>query len=98
MNIEINLTWVFFFLIICLFLFLVYCGFGTRLFVKKDEHIAGKFLDKFPLVAPSFYNKTKAEQLAENNQEVHEINKRLDALEQEVKEKLDTLLERLNNG
>lgn len=46
---------------------------------KKDIHIADKFSEKFPLVNPEFYKKTKIEQLVENNQEIHETNKRLDS-------------------
>lgn len=105
MNIDVNFTWILLFLIVCLVLFLIHNGFGTRLFVKKDEKIAEKFLDKFPLVSPEFYKKTKTEQLAENNQEIHEINKRLDLKDREIEELkanqqriIDILEELQNNG
>jgi vacuolar-type H+-ATPase subunit I/STV1 len=102
MNIDVNFTWILLFLIVCLALFLIHNGFGTRLFVKKDEKIAEKFLDKFPLVSPEFYKKTKIEQLAENNQEIHEINKRIDKLEvtfeelnKNIQKQLDAIIEEL---
>jgi len=84
----INLAWISIFVFLGIVIFLVHSGFNTKLFVKKDEHIADKFFDKFPLVSPDFYNKTAKEQNAENNQEIHEQNiilenilERLDALE-----------------
>lgn len=102
MNIDVNFTWILLFLIVCLALFLIHNGFGTRLFVKKDEKIAEKFLDKFPLVSPEFYKKTKTEQLAENNQEIHEINKRIDKLEvtfeelnKNIQKQLDAIIKEL---
>lgn len=102
MEIDINLTWILLFLMASLACFLIHSGFGTRLFVKKDEKIAEKFLDKFPLVSPDFYRKPQPEQLAENNQEIHEINKRLDDqdkriehLEKYVKNTLDKILEEI---
>ena len=63
---------------------------------KKDEHIAEKFLEKFPLVSPEFINKSSKEQNIENNQEIHEINKRIDTIEANQKEILD-LLAKLQN-
>lgn len=61
---------------------------------KKDEHIAEKFLEKFPLVSPEFINKSSKEQNIENNQEIHEINKCIDILEQKV----NTILEMLKQN
>ena len=88
MIIDINLFWIVLFIVVAVALFLVHSGFNINLFVKKDEHIADKFFNKFPLVSPDFYNKSAKEQNAENNQEIHEQNiilenilKRLDALE-----------------
>lgn len=104
MNIDINFTWILLFLIICLALFLIHSGFGTRLFVKKDEKIAEKFFDKFPLVSPEFMNKSLKVQNIENNQEIHELNKRVEALEvyaQEIntniQKQLDALLEEIKS-
>ena len=76
-------------------LFLLHSGYGTRLFVKKDEKIAEKFLDKFPLVNPDFYDKTAKMRDAENNQEIHELNKRLEVLETNynyIAEQLNTIM------
>lgn len=41
----------------------------------------------YPQVRPEFYNQPIAQQIVENNQEIHEINKRLDAIEKELKGK-----------
>ena len=64
--------------------------------------MVNQFLDKFPLVSPEFYKKTKTEQLAENNQEIHEINKRIDELEvtfeelnKNIQKQLDAIIEEL---
>lgn len=76
------------FLLGALLLFLLHNFGGLKLFVDKDKHIADKFLDKFPLVSPEFMSKSSKEQNIENNQEIHEINKRLD--------KMQFYLDRLN--
>lgn len=76
-------------------IFLLHNGYGTRLFIKKDEKIADKFLEKFPLVNPNFFNKSSIMRDAENNQELHEVNKRLDVLEINYKyitEQLNTIM------
>lgn len=88
MIVEINLFWILFLLIVAVFLFLLHNFGGLKLFVDKDRHIADKFLDKFPLVSPAFMSKSSKEQNIENNQEIHEINKRLD--------KMQFYLDRLN--
>ena len=48
------------------------------IFKNNDTKITTNFIDKFPLVSVDFYKKTQKEQIAENNQEIHEVNKRLD--------------------
>ena len=55
---------------------------------KKDIHakncdadIMQDLIQKFPLVAPEFINKNLKEQTIENNQEIHEVNQRLDEIE-----------------
>ena len=73
-------------LILCISVFLIHSGFNINLFVKKDEKIAEKFLDKFPLVTPEFLQKNTKEQNIENNQEIHEINKRLEIIEETLQE------------
>jgi len=81
MNIDINSTWIVILLAVIIALFLLHNLGGLKIFSKNDNKMINQFLDKFPLVSPDFYKKTKTEQLAENNQEIHEINKRLDLLE-----------------
>lgn len=81
MIVEINLFWILFFIILSIFLFLLHNFGGLKLFIDKDKHIADKFLDKFPLVSTEFMNKSSKEQNIENNQEIHEINKRLDKIQ-----------------
>ena len=56
------------------------------IFKKNDTKITTSLIDKFPLVSPEFYKKTKIEQLAENNQEIHEINIRLYDIEKSIEE------------
>lgn len=55
---------------------------------KNYTNVIKHFSDKFPLVSPEFMSKSAKEQNIENNQEIHEINKRLD--------KMQFYLDRLN--
>jgi septal ring factor EnvC (AmiA/AmiB activator) len=98
MAVTVNLFWV---IVVCaivvLFYFLKEC-----FFKDKDTSITTGLIDKFPLVSPEFYKKTKTEQLAENNQEIHEINKRIDKLEvtfeelnKNIQKQLDAIIEEL---
>jgi vacuolar-type H+-ATPase subunit I/STV1 len=103
MNIDINLTWIFIFLIICLVIFLLHNLGGLKLFSNHDNKLTGQFLDKFPLVSPEFMKKSAKLQNAENNQEIHEINKRIDELEvtfeelnKNIQKQLDAILEELD--
>lgn len=91
MTIEVNLFWMLFLLVVAVFLFLLHNGFGLNLFIKKDEKIIDKdkalmekFLDKFPLVSPEFINKSAKEQNVENNQEIHELNKKIEEVESRI--------------
>lgn len=91
MTIEVNLFWMLFLLVVAVFLFLLHNGFGLNLFIKKDEKIIDKdkalmekFLDKFPLVSPNFINKSAKEQNVENNQEIHELNKKIEDVESRI--------------
>ena len=47
--------------------------------IKKDD--VKKLLSRYPLVDKSFIIKEEKEQNIENNQEIHEINKKLEVLE-----------------
>ena len=84
---TINFAWIGLFIIIGILLFLLHNITGLNLFSRHDNKVIDKFLEKYPNVSELFINKTAKEQNIENNQEIHEINKRLDALEK-----------RLNNG
>lgn len=93
MTIDVNLFWIFFLLVVAIFLFLLHNGYGLNLFIKKDEKIIDKdkavmekFLDKFPLVSPNFINKSAKEQNVENNQEIHELNKKIEKILVEIAE------------
>ncbi len=52
-------------------------------FVKKYEELS----KKYPLVKKEFFFKSIREQNIENNQEIHEINQRLEKLENKIKDK-----------
>jgi hypothetical protein len=47
--------------------------------------------EKYPLVTLNFMLKTEREQNIENNQEIHEINKKLFALDDSIKELLQAI-------
>lgn len=81
MIVEVNLFWILFLLLVTSFLSLLHNFGGIKLFIDKDRYIADKFFDKFPLVSADFINKSSKEQNIENNQEIHEINKRLDKMQ-----------------
>ena len=62
-------------------IFLTYSHKNIGLFAKQNSQFVNKLLDKFPLVSEEFVNKGLREQNVENNQEIHEQNERLDAIE-----------------
>ena len=72
--------------IICLFAVV-----GLFSFLNNLSHIVGNaymvksFLKKFPDVLPEFMKKPLREQNIENNQEIHDINKRLEKIEKRLK-------------
>lgn len=63
------------------FMFLLHSFGGIRLFVRRDECLAARLIDKFPLTTSEFIHKPLREQNVENNQEIHELNKRLDKMQ-----------------
>lgn len=96
------IIWFGVFIVIGIALFLLHNLGNIKIFSKHDNKMVNQFLDKFPLVSPEFYRKTKIEQLAENNQEIHEINKRIDKLEvtfeelnKNIQKQLDAIIEEL---
>lgn len=91
MTITINLFWILVFSLIigaiCLISFLFHNGFSLNLFAKHDQKVIDAFLEKYPDVTEIFCKLPLREQNIENNQEIHELNKRITELEK-----------RLNNG
>ena len=57
---------------------------NTVAHLLSSKHTVDKFLDKYPNVSELFINKTAKEQNIENNQEIHEINKRLAEIEKRL--------------
>lgn len=53
---------------------------------KIDAEITNKLIDKYPDVGEVFMNLPLRQQNIENNQEIHEINLKFDALEKMVKD------------
>lgn len=74
--------------------FLIHSFKGLALFSKHDNSIIDKFLSKYPNVTAEFIKKDIKAQNIENNQEIHEINKCIDVLEQKV----NTILEMLKQN
>lgn len=85
-------------IVLTIIAFLLHSFGGAKLFIDKDKEIANKFLDKFPLVSSEFINKSTKEQNVENNQEIHEINKRLNLMEEAIRIHAKKLMELTENG
>lgn len=73
-------------------------------FKDCDSDIVQDLINRFPLVKTEFISKSAKEQNIENNQEIHELNKRMEHLEccfkelnQDVKTQLDTIAEAVKN-
>lgn len=93
------------FILLGIIIFLLHNLGGLKLFSNHDNKLVGQFVDKFPLVSPEFMKKSAKAQNIENNQEIQEINERLEHLEIYVKElnkkienKLEIILKELNRG
>lgn len=74
-------------------LFLIAYIYHDRNYTNVVKH----FTDKFPLVSPDFMNKSAKEQNVENNQEIHELNKRFALMEEAIRNQAH-LLERLQKN
>lgn len=70
---------------------------GIKLFIDKDKDITTKFLDKFPLVHPDFITKSAKEQNIENNQEIHELNKKVELMGEAIRVQAN-IIERLQKN
>ena len=93
MEIEINLTYIILAIVLCIFIFLFHNGFSINLFSKHDTGIIDKFLSKYPDVKPEFITKSAREQIIENNQEIHELNKEMAELKASMQKVIDILEE-----
>lgn len=60
-------------------------------FKTKDSDITNNILEKYPDVTQVFASKSLKEQNIENNQEIHEINKRFDKTETQINELKETI-------
>lgn len=94
-EVTINLFWILTTFLLIVITFVILAGYKKFLdnnkdiyFKDKDTSITTNLIDKFPLVSSDFMSKSAKEQNIENNQEIHEINKRLD--------KIQYYLDRLN--
>lgn len=107
MTITLNL----FYLSIAVVIILITYFIKECFFKTKDSDITNNILKKYPDVTSIFVSKSIREQNIENNQEIHDINKRFDKLERENKilketlnknieivEKLHKIIEDKNNG
>jgi hypothetical protein len=83
---TINFAWIGLFIIIGILLFLLHNITGLNLFSRHDQKVIDKFLDKYPDVTEIFCKLPLREQNIENNQEIHEINKKLDILQRDMDE------------
>ena len=89
LNIYPLLEWLIKIVIICAIVILFY--FLKECFFKiKDTNITTSLIDKYPLVTPEFMQKNAKEQNIENNQEIHEINKKLAELEEKINKLLNS--------
>ena len=81
---AINLYYIFQFILYLLAIFGIFSFINTVAHLLSNKHTTDKFLEKYPNVSELFINKTAREQNIENNQEIHEINKRLAEIEKRL--------------
>lgn len=68
------------FTLLGIIIFLIYSHKNINVFINQNNRL----IDKFPLVASDFLNKPLKEQTIENNQEIHELNKKLDKIQYQI--------------
>ena len=68
------------FTLLGIIIFLIYSHKNINVFINQNNRL----IDKFPLVTPDFLNKPLKEQTIENNQEIHELNKKLDKIQYQI--------------
>ncbi len=89
--IEINLFWILVLVVLVVIIFTLLIGQKNLLDNKKDIHFKDKdisitsdLIAKFPLVSPDFINKSAKEQNVENNQEIHELYKKIEDINSRI--------------
>ena len=89
--IEINLFWILVLIVLVVIIFTLLIGQKNLLDNKKDIHFKDKdisitsdLIAKFPLVSPDFINKSAKEQNVENNQEIHELYKKIEDINSRI--------------
>lgn len=102
--IEINLFWIATLGVVLAGLFLlkelIYKGLQNKslhITTNKDIEITKIFTDKFPLVHPDFMTKSAKEQNIENNQEIHELNKKVELMGEAIRGQAN-IIERLQKN
>lgn len=102
--IEINLFWIVTLGVVLAGLFLlkelIYKGLQNKslhIMTNKDIEITKIFTDKFPLVHPDFITKSANEQNIENNQEIHELNKKVELMGEAIRGQAN-IIERLQKN
>lgn len=102
--IEINLFWILVLIVSVVIVFVILLGFKNLLDNKKDIHfknqdtsITSNLIEKFPFVSPDFINKSAKEQNIENNQEIHELNKKVELMGEAIRGQAN-IIERLQKN
>lgn len=105
MEVFLNFKWAFIATIICFFIYFIYDYLRLKLSTNKDIHFKNKdteitesIMAKFPLVNPNFINKNQKEMAIENNQEIQEINKKLELMEDAIRINVKHIMELKENG
>lgn len=90
--IEIDLFWIVTLGVVLAGLFLlkelIYKGLRNKslnITTNKDIEITKIFTDKYPFVSLDFIKKNEDEKSIENNQEIHELNKKFELMEKSIK-------------
>lgn len=101
-EVTINLFWVLTTILLIIITFVILAGYKNFLDNNKDIHfknqdtsITSDLIAKFPLVSPDFINKSAKEQNVENNQEIHELNKKIELQNKNI-DKLIKIVEELS--
>lgn len=80
MSFDFNFFWILFFIGVTILLFLLHNLVGLNLFSTHDRQVIEDFLKKYPDVTPDYMAKGLRMQNIENNQEIHDLNKKVDKL------------------